>query len=243
MKFRSKRWFVIFLCLVFFTTGCLFIKLWRVKNQAANFDENFKIANNKELSLIFLKPLLNKKDITSFMAAEPTTKQSEIKWVYQLEKRYSDAISERKKFDIALKLEFENEKLKVVVFPKRFIQYIPKTMLRKFIQAFGEGQVKKRDRELRSRYKIEDKSEIFSTNKILALLGKPYSVAVKSNEKTFIYRYKIVSPYADHNNKVGVKLNYNFNLETGFLKSLTANIKGFGIIMEFIEVRDANIPK
>lgn len=174
------------------------------------------------------------------MSTEPTIKNSDV-WIYEIKKRYRGNSRDKKNFDIPIKLNFENNKLKVATLPKRFTQHIPKSMFAKSIQSFGKGRLIKRNKTLHAVYKVNDKSEFLSTRDIIAFLGLPYYTKVEGEEESFVFIYKILSP--DVNKKVGVRYNYNFNRKTKLLNSITAKIKGFNILIEFTESQDENLPK
>jgi len=240
MKFRPRIKFVIlFFLLIFFVSGCKIINLISIKNQMAD-QKNFKVTDEDGLSLTFTKPLMNKKYITWLMSTEPTIKNSDV-WIYEIKKRYRGNSRDKKNFDIPIKLNFENNKLKVATLPKRFTQHIPKSMFAKSIQSFGKGRLIKRNKTLHAVYKVNDKSEFLSTRDIIAFLGLPYYTKVEGEEESFVFIYKILSP--DVNKKVGVRYNYNFNRKTKLLNSITAKIKGFNILIEFTESQDENLPK
>ena len=242
MRLRSKIKFII---LAFFlighVTGCMYLRFLKVKSQMTNFNKNFKITEKNGLSLIFLNPVLKKEDIAWLMGTEPTVKESEGNstiWIYEIKKRYR-GITTEKEFDITLRSNFENNRLTAFTLPERFTQYLPKSIFEKFFQTFGKAKISKEDKLVSSKYEGADKSEIPSMREILAVLGTPYYNRVRGNERTFVYRYKILSP--DTNKKLGVRIIYNFNKKTRLLKSVEANIKGLKILVEFTKFANKNI--
>ncbi len=240
MKTRPRIKFAILLfSLIFLVSGCRIIKLAKVKNQMAD-PKNFKVTDENGLSLTFLKPLMNKKDVAWIMSTEPTIRSSDV-WIYEIRKRYRGNSNDRNNFDIPIKLNFTKNKLKVATLPERFAQHIPKPVFTKFIQSFGKGRLIKRKKTLHAVYKVNDKSEFLSTQDIVAFLGLPYYTKVKGEKESFVFLYKILSP--DVNKKVGVRYDYHFNRKTKLLSSITANIKGFNILIEFTEGQDEGISK
>lgn len=231
MKPRSKIQIAAALfALLFLLSSCKIIKFMRVKNQMAD-PKNFTVTDKGGLSLIFRKPLMNKGDVTWIMSTEPTVKNQD-QWTYEIKKRYRGKSRDRGNFDIPIKLSFENNKLKVATLPERFTQHLPKSMFAKFIQAFGKGKIKKTEKTLHAVYK-GSRSELLSVGEVITLLGLPYYSKVSKEQESFVYLYRILSP--DANKKVGVRFNYHFNRKTKILESITANIKGFNILIEFTE--------
>ncbi|MGI9553663.1 MAG: hypothetical protein ACR2NC_01960 [Thermodesulfobacteriota bacterium] len=242
MNLRSK---IKFIFLAFFliglVTGCVYLRFLKVKNQMADFNKNFEITEENGLSLNFLNPVLKKKDMVWLMGTEPTIKESEgdpSVWVYELKKRYRGKTTEKKIYDIPLRLKYENNRLTALTLPERFTKYFSKSLFEKFLQTFGEAEISKEDRQASSKYEGADKSEIPSTKEILAVLGKPYYNRVEGEERTYVYRYKILSP--DPDKDLGVKIIYHFNKETNLLNSVEANIKGLKVLIEFTKLTNKN---
>lgn len=232
MKFRSKiQIATALLALLFLLSSCKIIKFMRVKNQMADL-KNFTVTDKGGLSLIFRRPLMNKGDVTWIMSTEPTVKKPD-QWTYEIKKRYRGKSRDRGNFDIPIKLSFENNKLKVATLPERFTQHLPKAMFAKFIQAFGKGKIRKTDKTLHAVYKGSSRAELLSVGEVITLLGLPYYSKVSKEQESFVYLYRILSPDAKKN--VGVRFNYHFNRKTKLLESITANIKGFNILIEFTE--------
>lgn len=243
MQFISKIKFIILAFIIItLATGCVYLRFLKVKNQMADFTNNFEITEDNGLSLNFLNPVLKKKDMVWLMGTQPTIKEpgeNQTIWVYELEKRYKGKTTEKKKYDIPLKLTFENNRLIALTLPERFTKYFSKSLFEKFLQTFGEAEISKEDKQASSKYEGADKSEIPTTREILAVLGTPYYNRGKGDEWTFIYRYKILSPDPEKN--PGVRITYNFNRETRVLKSVEANIKGLKVLIEFTKLTDKNI--
>ncbi|MGI9533801.1 MAG: hypothetical protein ACR2NW_02520 [Thermodesulfobacteriota bacterium] len=242
MYIRSK---IKFIFLAFFlinlVTGCVYLRFLKVKNQMADFNKNFEITEENGLSLNFLNPVLKKKDMVWLMGTEPTINESDGDpsiWIYELKKRYHSKTTEKKNYDIPLKLKYENNRLTALTLPERFTKYFSKSLFEKFLQTFGEAEISKEDRQASSKYEGADKSEIPSTKEILAVLGKPYYSKVDGEERTYVYRYKILSPNPDKD--PGVKIIYHFNKENNLLKSVEANIKGLKVLIEFTKLTNKN---
>ena len=246
MNLRSNTYFLILVfLLISLVTGCVYLRFLKVKNQMADFNKNFEITEDNGLSLIFLNPVLTKKDMVWLMGTEPTIRESERSpgiWVYQLKKRYrGKTAADKKNYDIPLRLTFENNRLTVLRFPERFTKYFSKSLFEKFLQTFGEAEISKEDKQASSKYEGADKNEIPSTHEIMEVLGIPYYNNVKGDQRTFVYRYKILSP--DPKKNPGVRITYHFNRETRLLKSVEANIKGLKVLIEFTKLTNKNIQK
>ena len=62
---NNKKLLVITLILIAtFISGCVYYRLLKFKWQLEKFEENFELQDKKGLTLVFLNPILLKKDIT-----------------------------------------------------------------------------------------------------------------------------------------------------------------------------------
>ena len=219
------------------TISCVYLRFLKVKNQMADFNENFEISEENGLSLIFLNPVLHPGDMVWLMGTEPTIKEvgdDKVVWIYELVKRYRNKKNDKENFDIPFKLKFVDSRLNSLTLPERFTKYFSKSLFEKFLSTFGEAEISKDDKSASSRYEGMDSSEIPSTREIRAVLGKPYYNRVRKGKLTYVYRYKILSP--DPEKDLGIRIIYNFNKETELLESVEANIKGLKVLIEFTKL-------
>lgn len=74
--------------ILFTVTGCLFDRLFEVKAQACEFDQNFEFQFGESLAVHFKKPILLESDIVLILGAEPTLReetQDRLLLTYQIE--------------------------------------------------------------------------------------------------------------------------------------------------------------
>lgn len=239
MTLRSKLLFVLLGTFIIMTvTGCVYLRFLKLKNQMADFQKNFEISEDNGLSLIFLNPVLKKSDMVWLMGTEPTIMEvrgNPDKWIYELKKRYRGKRRENGDFDIPINLTFKDGNLIIFSLPERFTKYFSKSLFEKFLSTLGEAEISKGNKQASSTYEGASKTEIPTTKEIRAVLGKPYSGNVTKEKRTYVYRYKILSP--DPEKKLGVLIIYNFNRETDFLESVEANIKGLKVLIEFTNLK------
>ena len=239
MTFRKKSAFILLSVIILFTvSSCVYLRFLKLKNQMADFNKNFEITEENGLSLVFLNPVLKKSDMVWLMGTEPTIMEvngNPDNWIYELKKRYRGKKNEEGDFDIPLDLTFEKNKLTKFTMPERFTKYFSKSLFEKFLSTLGQAEIDKGDKQASSTYEGASKTEIPTTKEIKAVLGNPYSQGVTKEARTFIYRYKILSP--DPEKKLGVRITYNFNKETDFLESVLANIKGLKVKISFSDLK------
>ena len=212
MTIRKKIAFSLLALVIFSTvTGCVYLRFLKLKNQMADFNKNFEITEDKGLSLVFLNPVLKKSDMVWLMGTEPTIMEVDgnpDRWIYELKKRYRGKKKEEGDFDIPLDLTYKKNKLTVFTMPERFTKYFSKSLFEKFLSTLGQAEIDKGEKQANSTYEGASKTEIPTTKEIRAVLGNPYSGRVTKDEKTYVYRYKILSP--DPEKKPGCKNNVQF---------------------------------
>ncbi len=239
MTIRKKIAFSLLALVIFSTvTGCVYLRFLKLKNQMADFNKNFEITEDKGLSLVFLNPVLKKSDMVWLMGTEPTIMEvdgSPDNWIYELKKRYRGKKNEEGDFDIPLDLTYKKNKLTVFTMPERFTKYFSKSLFEKFLSTLGQAEIDKGEKQANSTYEGASKTEIPTTKEIRAVLGNPYSGGVTKEARTFIYRYKILSPDPEKN--LGVRITYNFNKKTDYLESVVANIKGLKVKISFSDLQ------
>src|SRR5579884_1856892 len=92
MKLRLRVIYLGLISLLISITGCVYLHLLEVRRQLSNFEDNFEIKDQNELTLVFLKPVLLTEDIIWLTELGPTseegTEQGKL-WKYTFEKQYS----------------------------------------------------------------------------------------------------------------------------------------------------------
>ena len=71
------------------TSGCVLVRMLKVKNQLNDFDKNFDLHDKRGLTLVFKNPVLGSNDIEWLMKGEPSANKKIEKgelWTYVFEK-------------------------------------------------------------------------------------------------------------------------------------------------------------
>ena len=55
--------FLVLLTIVLFLTGCVFVRMMKIKSQLNDFESNFELNDNNGLTLVFLNPELLADDV------------------------------------------------------------------------------------------------------------------------------------------------------------------------------------
>lgn len=219
-----------------FLTGCVYLRFLKVKKQLNNFEENFVINDQKELSIKFLKPVLLPGDIVWLMLTEPLKKENKESveiWHYMLEKRYRVRKKEPANFDIPVKMVFTGGKLNEIILPEKLTKYFSKKLFQKMLSSFGEANISKMKKKVGSEFKSPDSDEIPKLKDIVFTLGQPYSKGISGEEIVYIYKYYIKSPNPKNPR---LKITYKFDKTTKYIKRLEGNVRGIKLRMDFTKI-------
>jgi hypothetical protein len=195
---KLKRTIIYFGLLLFVIsiTGCVYLRLLEVKKQLSNFESYFRIDDQHELTLISLEPVLLTEDIIWLTKLDPTSKektdQGEL-WRYIFEKQYSGPKNEEGDFNIPVIMLFQNDKLREVRFPERFLKFVSKPLLIRMFQSMGYSEINKLRRSASSNFQGRNLLEIPRKEFVLKVLGKPFNVEESDHTSKFTYKYNLKS--------------------------------------------------
>ena len=218
------------LLIVSLISGCMYVRLLKLKAQLSDFDKYFELRDEQKLTMIFLDPVLLNDDIVWLLKSDPIsreeTEMGEL-WTYVFEKQYTGTKDEKGDFDIPLDMLFHKKKLKEVRFPERFLKYLSKPLLAKMFRSMGDAEISKLSRTVDSEFKGNNPLEIPSKAQIIELLGSPFSVEDSDGKSEFTYKYK-VKETTPSSSKEEFRLTTKFVFQQGSDKLLKAegNLNG-----------------
>ncbi|HSE83003.1 MAG TPA: hypothetical protein VLB01_00475 [Thermodesulfobacteriota bacterium] len=185
-------------------TGCMYVRLLKLKAQLSNFDKYFELKDEQKLTMVFLEPVLLNQDIVWLLKSDPISKEEteggEV-WTYVFEKQYAGVDDDKEDFDIPVDMLFHKKKLKEVRFPERFLKYLSKPLLAKMFRSMGDAEISKLSRTADSEFKGNNPLEIPTKGQIIELLGVPFSVDSSDGKSKLTYKYKVRETTADSNNE------------------------------------------
>lgn len=227
----------IFLCSLLLITGCVYMRLYKVQNQLNDFDTNFELSDKGGLGLIFLNPVLQSGDMVWLMKNSPIQKekngQGEM-WTYIFEKQYLTGAGEGHVYDIPILMLMQNEMLKEIIFPERFLKYISIPLLKKMFSSMGEAEINKLSKSASSIFRGSNPEEIPGIENIVDTLGKPYSIEEedKTTKYTYLYYLKNGSsePQSDY---FEFETEFEFNKESKTLEKARGTIRGLSMSLDF----------
>ncbi|MBI2487079.1 MAG: hypothetical protein HYW01_08985 [Deltaproteobacteria bacterium] len=213
------------------------MRLLQVKRQLSDFNSYFQIKEEKGLTLVFLKPILLGGDIVWLMKSIPTSEKKTDKgelWQYVLEKQYPGPKNEEGKFDISISMYFENDRLRQINFPERFLEYISKPMLIKMMKSMGDAEIDKSERRAGSKFQARSSLEIPRKQQVVEVLGLPFSAKDSKNTSTFIYKYNLRDRKTDTTSgEFRLAMGFNFQKEDYRLIQAETNLNGLRMSLDF----------
>lgn len=235
MKLKRR---VIYSGIVFFLisiTGCVYLHLLEVRRQLSNFENNFEIRDQNELTLVFLKPVLLTEDIIWLTELGPTSEEETGQgklWKYTFEKQYSGPKDEKGDFDIPIIMLFQgDDKLREIRFPERFLEFVSKPLLIRMFKSMGYSQISKLRRSATSKFQGSS-MEIPRKQFILNVLGKPSDIENSDHTSKFVYKYNLKKGKpADKDFKILV--NFTFQRGDDKLRKAEGGLGDMKLFMDF----------
>lgn len=235
MKLKRR---VIYSGIVFFLisiTGCVYLHLLEVRRQLFNFEDNFEIRDQNELTLVFLKPVLLTEDIIWLTELGPTSEEETGQgklWKYTFEKQYSGPKDEKGDFDIPIIMLFQgDDKLREIRFPERFLEFVSKPLLIRMFKSMGYSQISKLRRSATSKFQGSS-MEIPRKQFILNVLGKPSDIENSDHTSKFVYKYNLKKGKpADKDFKILV--NFTFQRGDDKLRKAEGGLGDMKLFMDF----------
>jgi hypothetical protein len=212
------------LLIVSLISGCMYVRLLKLKAQLSDFDKYFELRDEQKLTMIFLDPVLLNDDIVWLLKSDPIsreeTEMGEL-WTYVFEKQYTGTKDEKGDFDIPLDMLFHKKKLKEVRFPERFLKYFSQPLLAKMFRSMGNAEISKLSRTADSQFKGNNPLEIPTKGQIIELLGVPFSADSSDGKSKLVYQYRVRKTASDPNKKE-FRLTTKFVFQQGSDKLLKA---------------------
>jgi len=212
------------------------MRLYKVQNQLNDFDTNFELSDKGGLVLIFLNPVLESGDMVWLMKNGPLKKEENGEgelWTYIFEKQYLTGAREGNEYDIPLLILMQNEMVKEIIFPERFLKYISLPLLKKMFSSMGEAEINKLSKSASSIFRGSNPEEIPGIENIVDTLGKPYSIEEDETTKyTYLYYLKngASGPRSDY---FEFETEFEFNKESKTLEKARGTIRGLTMSLDF----------
>lgn len=183
---------------VFFSSGCVYLRLLKLQQQFGAFAEHVEIETIYGISMAFLHPVLYDRDVVWLMKGEPAIQARCGRYAvfeYEFPKQYTQpGMTEREALHVAIILVFRDEKLISLRLPKEFSRVIHPKLLEDSLRSMGGGKVDKNKRKVDGQVaKDELKKSAPIPNKpdVEKILGLPYAATAQKGENTLYYQYGV----------------------------------------------------
>lgn len=225
------------LAFILLTVSCVYLRLYKVQNQLGDFENNFELTDKGGLGLIFLNPVLESGDMVWLMKNAPLTKEKNgdgEEWTYVFEKQYLSDNDEGHEYDIPILMVMQNDMLKEIIFPERFLKDVSIPLIKKMFSSMGEANVDKLSKSANSTFRGSSPDEIPKMENIVDTLGKPYSVEESGETSKFTYLYYLKNNASDPAPDVfEFEAEFIFNKENKSLEKAKQTIRGMTMSFDF----------
>lgn len=241
MRPIQKTQFLVLILILLLASGCVLVRMLKVKSQLNDFDKNFDLHDQRGLTLVFKNPVLGTEDIEWLMKGAPSeSKKIETgeQWTYVFEKEYLASKDEEGDFDIPVIMIMEYGKLSEISFPERFLDNLSIPLLKKMFRSMGNADVSKLRKSASSTFEGKG-TEIPTADNVMETLGKPYAIENLGEESRLSYIYYLKKPEG-HKGKKNFRFDMEFTAENSD-KSLTqakGTIRGIDIALDFKNVQN-----
>ena len=208
------------------TSGCVYWRLLKFKNQFADFHENFEFLSDGRYSLIIKKPILNGEDVDFVMKVEPSRSDSLdgacVLRGYDFRRDGGSGPGEVLSYD----LRFEEEWFTEMNFPPEMTPLFAEGSLESLIASLGSAEVNRELGSLRTETRSERIREVMPDRAgVIAALGEPTARWLEEDGRERIfYRYHLeMSPLAGSSRR---KAFGRFHFEGEVLRRVDASFAG-----------------
>lgn len=198
---KPLRAVLVFL-LIFSLAGCVYFRLWALKQQLEKFDENFATEVSDHFTLIFKNPVLLSGDFVELAHMQPSKKESTpegSRWIQAFHK--VDVQGRLQKgVDFYFTLDFDRENyLTRWDFSRIFMEMVPPQFFEDSIRSLAKGKVDEANHKFKvaesDRAKVSGK--LPTLHQIISNLGEPLLKGEEDGRKVYLYRFLVDTPHID----------------------------------------------
>jgi hypothetical protein len=238
MRLLGKKISIIFLLFIVSSTGCVYLRLLKVKRQLNDFENNFELNDQNGLKFVFKNPVLLSDDIIWLMKNDPLSRgqyeNGEI-WVYVLEKQYLDENTDKVNYDIPILFYVHDDKLVEMTFPERFLKNLSKPLLIKMLGSMGKSSISKSTRTAGTEFKGSNSDEIPKKRYIISVLGKPYKDETTEHTEMFTYLYNLKkNDLAEEDDQFDLKMTFYFGDDNDSLEKAEYTFNGLTMSLSLV---------
>ncbi|MCI5137856.1 MAG: hypothetical protein D3922_05450 [Candidatus Electrothrix sp. AR1] len=198
-------------------SGCVYLRLLKVKRQFKQFDKYVMVDKKDGLTLSFLQPILYEDDI-KWLGLSPVfqeTKSGVKIWRHVLKKIYNNNPSETGNYDLVIDTRYQNKKLHALYLPERYFKHISKDFFIFLFKYMGNSDMdldKANNTVRHTGGDIDTKHSLslVKQDNILKMLGVPYLIESKNGTHSLEYHYKVQEASSSTNTEEKINAEYVF---------------------------------
>ncbi len=231
--------------------GCVWLRLLELKNQLANFDENFATEVSDHFTLVFRHPMLLNDDFVELAKLEPTRKEptsTGSRWTQTFRKVDGTGKVIKPEVNFYFTLDFnQDDYLTRWDFSPVFMAMAPPQFFEASIRSLGKGKVD----EAKHQFKVDEKDRARITEKpptmaqIAATLGEPLAKTEEEGKKLYVYRFLVDSPFVeqDYQDRRFTNVKLYFDPNSGELAKMGGKFIGLKIAIDLRKLGEPKKPE
>jgi hypothetical protein len=191
---RPGRFLILLLSAAMMINGCILERIFKVKNQLCDFENNFQIEISQGFRVILREPVMLDEDITWLTGAQPSEREytgDELVMLYIASRSVSSA---DRQYDIPVALRFVimdgNYRLKEGYLSKNLADVITVELLTQLMQSVCRAEKSLAKQQVFIDIKSLDRSLLPARSDIIRILGPPNPNTGDGNRLVYDYRLK-----------------------------------------------------
>lgn len=227
--------------LLFFSSGCVYLRLLKLQQQFGAFAKYVKIDTNYGISMAFMHPVLYDRDVAWLIKGEPAIQAHCGRYTvfkYDFPKHYTQpGTTEPTALRVAIIFVFRDEKLISVRLPKEFSRVIHPQLLESSLRSMGGGKVDKGKREVAGEVatdELKKSAPIPNKPDVEKILGMPYATTSEQHTNTLYYQYGVnLKPDANRSAAPVIEVWFSFSAKDDTLKKAKFSFNNLTAAIDF----------
>jgi hypothetical protein len=189
--------------------GCVYLRLWELKHQLADFDHYFTVDETDGLTFTMQKPVLLTDDMAFFGLAPESTEQlgAALRWHLRWIKDYAAPGEHPTDYEVEADFTFVDGKMARVHLPERIFSFVQKSFVLQALRSLGHASVDKSNHSARTTLDTPGLAPLTRTD-LLHFLGTPLDTRREDGHLLLHYRYTGVCA-----SQAPGKIDFNFTLD------------------------------
>ena len=181
------------LLLVFSLSGCLLQRIYSIREQLCDFEENFQIVANEGVRLLFLRPILLEKDVIWLAGAKPSQVKANGNELFMRYIIVKEGVPHHTEYDIPIQLRFLKLNgaytLKEININKSLTSVVTSELITQCLKSVCIAEKSIVGRSVKFDLKDLDRALLLTRSDVIHILGE--SNRVNHDEHKISYNYKL----------------------------------------------------